>query len=118
MPPANPHFTLPFQFISDGTGSLSVAVAEQESVAEIATCGEAVIRTVQGQRTTMPEFGRPEFEFNGDPAFVRSAIVSALSEFEPRVESLVTSEIDPTDEELQLVRALIAPRDGEEGDII
>lgn len=92
-------------------------VAEQESVSEIASCCEAVIRTVQGQRTTMPEFGRPQFEFNSDPAFVRTAIAGALTEFEPRVESLVSAAPDPSDVEIQTVRALIAPRDAEEGEV-
>ena len=113
----HPHFTLPFRFEPTGTGALGAAVAEQESVAEIASCCEAVIRTVQGQRTTMPEFGRPELEFNSDPDFVRTALAAALTEFEPRVESLITAVPDPTDVELQVVRALIAPRDSEEGEV-
>ena len=96
---------------------ISAEVAEQESVAEIASCCEAIIRTVQGERTTMPEFGRPELEFNSDPAFVRTAIAGALTEFEPRVESLVNAAPDPSDVEIQTVRALIAPRDTEEGDV-
>lgn len=114
MPVELPHFTLPFQFTEAG----AVTVAEQESVAEIASCCEAIIRTVQGQRTTMPEFGRPEFEFSGDPRFVRTALASALTEFEPRVESLVSAEYDDTDTELQIVKALIAPRAGEEGEVV
>lgn len=117
MPPTNPHFTLPFRFVPNNQGGgYGAAVAEQESIAEIASCCEAVIRTVQGQRTTLPEFGRPELEFNSDPDFVRTALASALTEWEPRVESLITAESDTTDVEIQMVKALIAPRDGEEGE--
>jgi phage baseplate assembly protein W len=91
-----------------------VAVAEQESAAEIVSCCEVILRTTQGQRTSYPEFGRPELEFT-DPAFTRTAVASALVTFEPRVESLVTSEPDASDPEIAIVRALVAPRDAEEG---
>lgn len=109
-----PHFTLPFRWARGTHGGLAVAVAEQESVAEIASCCEAILRTTQGQRTSLPEFGHPELEF-ADPAFTRTAVASALVTFEPRVEAMVTAEPDPTDPEIELVRALIAPRDMEEG---
>lgn len=112
-----PHFTLPFQWARGVQGGVQVSVAEQESVAEIAGCAEAIIRTVQGQRTSLPEFGRPELEFATDPDFVRTSLATALIAFEPRVESLIASEPDPNDPELQIVRALIAPRDTEEGDV-
>jgi hypothetical protein len=63
----------------------------------------------------MPEFGRPELEFS-DPHFSQEAVASALVTFEPRVESLVTATPDDTDPEIQIVRALIAPRDTSEGE--
>lgn len=110
-----PHFTLPFRW-DIGPSGTSAAVAEQESVQEIASCCEAIIRTVQGQRTTLPAFGRPELEFNTSPAWVRSVLAAALLEWEPRVESLIGAAPDPDDEELQVVRALIAPSDNQEGD--
>lgn len=111
-----PHFTLPFQWTRDPLGGLSAAVAEQESTPEIAGCCEAIIRTVQGQRTSLPAFGRPEFEFNTDPAFARTSIAAALVEWEPRVQSLITAAPDPYDNEVQMVRALIAPHDTVEGE--
>jgi hypothetical protein len=112
-----PHFTLPFQFVSAGSGTAAAAVAEQESTDEIAACCEAVIRTVQGQRSSMPQFGRPEYEFNTDPDFVRSSLAAALLEFEPRVESLIDAEPDTDDNEVQIVRALLAPRDQQESEV-
>lgn len=111
-----PHFTLPFRWDIGPGGHASAAVAEQESVQEITSCCEAVIRTVQGQRTTLPAFGRPELEFNTSPAWVRSVLAGALLEWEPRVESLIAAAPDPDDSEIQIVRALIAPSDNEEGD--
>jgi phage baseplate assembly protein W len=92
-----------------------VSTAEQESIAEVAACCECIVRTVQGQRTSMPEFGRPELEFS-DPQFAQAAVASALVSFEPRVETMVTADPDESDPEIQIVRALIAPRDTAEGE--
>ena len=111
-----PHFKLPFRFEPSGLGGLAAGVCEQESIDEIGGCCEAILRTVQGQRTTLPEFGRPELEFNTDPASVRAALAGALLEWEPRVQSLITDYPDADDEGVQVVRALIAPADDEEGD--
>ena len=111
-----PHFTLPFQFVPSGAGGLAAAVAEQESIDEIGTCVEVVIRTVQGQRTTLPDFGVPELEFNTDPELTAAAVRSAVIEWEPRAEALVSDVPDADDAEVQVIRALIAPADNEEGD--
>lgn len=111
MPIEVPHFALPFQFAPGGGGTVAALQVEQESTAEIGACCEAIIRTVQGQRTTLPAFGRPELEFITTPDAIRSVIASALQAFEPRVDALVTSAIDPDDEMVQAVRALIAPAD-------
>lgn len=111
-----PHFTLPFRWTQDPLGGLSAAIADQESIDEIASCVEAIIRTVQGQRTTLPEFGIPELEFNTDAQTAAATIAAAVIEFEPRVEALITGAIDPTDVETQTIRALLAPADDEEGD--
>lgn len=113
-----PHFSLPFAWVTSGSGGVCARVNEQESVAEIAACCEAVIRTVQGERTSLPEFGRPELEFSNDPAMTQAALQQALITFEPRVESLITAGIDPDDPEVQVVRALLSPIDREEGDTV
>jgi phage baseplate assembly protein W len=111
-----PHFTLPFQWVAAGVGDMTAAVADQETIAEIGACVEAIIRTVQGQRTTLPEFGHPELEFNVDPELARSMLAQAIVEFEPRVMALVEAYPDADDVEVQTVRALIAPADDELGD--
>lgn len=116
MPTELPHFNLPFAFVAEGTGGLVADVCDQESVAEIGACCEAILRTVQGERTTLSDFGRPELEFNGDPELVRATLAAALLEWEPRVAALVTAWPDPDDESVQVIRALIAPADSEEGD--
>ena len=111
-----PHFTLPFQWVPADGGGMTAAVAEQESIAEIGSCVEAIVRTVQGQRTTLPAFGHPELEFNTDAELTRAVLAQALVEWEPRVTSFITAASDPTDVDVQIVRALIAPADNEEGD--
>ena len=112
-----PHFSLPFAWVTSGAGGVCAREVEQESVAEIAGCGEAVIRTVQGERTSLPEFGRPELEFNSNPALTQAALTQALLTFEPRLQSLITAGVDPDDPEVQMVRALLSPIDREEGDL-
>ena len=112
-----PHFSLPFAWVTSGTGGVCARVNEQESQAEIAACCEAIIRTVQGERTSLPDFGRPELEFNGNPALTRAALSQALTTFEPRVQALITADVNPADVEMQLVQAILSPTDREEGDV-
>lgn len=110
-----PHFTLPFQWALAPEGGLAARECEQESLEEIGACCEAILRTVQGQRTTLPQFGRPQLEFNTNAQVVRATLTQALREFEPRVAPLVTAASSPDDELVQIVQALLAPADNEEG---
>jgi hypothetical protein len=112
-----PHFTLPFQWATATTGGLAARECEQVSALEIGSCAEAVIRTVQGQRTTRPTFGRPQLEFNTSPQITRAVLAQALRDQEPRVEALLTAEPAPDDELVQVVRALISPADEQEGEL-
>jgi hypothetical protein len=112
-----PHFTLPFEWATAPTGGLAARECEQESALEVGACAEAIIRTVQGQRTTLPSFGRPQLEFNTSAAMTRAVLAQALRDQEPRVEALVTAEPSPGDELVQEVRALIAPADEQEGEL-
>jgi phage baseplate assembly protein W len=106
-----PHFTIPFQWVPSGTGGVTAQTAEQESTDEIGSCCEAIIRTVQGQRTTLPAFGRPELEFITTPDAIRAVLAQALQAFEPRVSALIVDYIDPDDDLVQVIRTLISPAD-------
>jgi phage baseplate assembly protein W len=112
-----PHFTLPFRFVTAGSGGLAAEECEQESATELSACCEAIIRTVQGQRTTLPDFGRPQLEFNATPELTVAALTQALLVHEPRVQSLITAAPDPDDIELQAVRVLLTAFDRELGDV-
>jgi phage baseplate assembly protein W len=108
-----PHFALPFQWAPADQGGLAAREVDQESIDEIGGCAEAILRTVVGERSTLPEFGRPQLEFNTDPELTRSQLADALIRWEPRVSSLITDNPDPADVETQVVRALISPADPE-----
>jgi hypothetical protein len=75
-----PHFGQPFRLEGD-----HFAVTEQESANEVADCVELTLRTVQGERRTLPAFGRPDFlEFTSDRELALSETQSAIEEHEPR----------------------------------
>ena len=109
-----PHLALPFTWTRGLGGTLTAAVTEQESTDELADCAAAIIRTVQGQRSTLPDFGRPQLEFASSVELTNAALAGALLEWEPRLSALVTGELDPDDPELQRIRALLSPADDQE----
>jgi hypothetical protein len=111
-----PHFTLPFQWSPAPEGGLCARECEQESALEIGSCAEAIIRTVQGQRTTLPRFGRPQLEFNTSANVTRAVLAQALRDQEPRVEAIVNAEPSAADELVQMVQALLSPADEQEGE--
>jgi phage baseplate assembly protein W len=82
--PDVPKLSLPFRFHHQGVGTGLVAhVAEQDSLEEIVSCVEAVIRTVQGTRIEEPEFGLPDLAFSLghiDPTIIEEA----AARWEPR----------------------------------
>jgi phage baseplate assembly protein W len=78
-----PHFSLPFRF-----GGPAAAVAEQDSLEEIADCCAAVLRCPLGFRVELPEFGLPDQTFLNQPQ--RREIREALATWEPRAATLLT----------------------------
>lgn len=111
-----PHFALPFRFEDRGDGILAVVVTEQDSSAEVADCVETAIRTTAGQRTALPEFGRPQtLEFSTDPGFARAQLAQALELAEPRAVPIIAAETDPYDEgQLRLRTMFSYEQEGEE----
>lgn len=105
-----PHFALPFRFELGGSDVVAAAVTEQDSVEEIADCVECTIRTVAGERTTLPEFGRPEtLEFTINRELARAQLTQALNEAEPRAISIVQGDdVDPADPGVLRLRAMFS----------
>jgi phage baseplate assembly protein W len=85
-----PHFALPFRFDTLRGGERAVPVTEQDTNEEIGDCVELTLRTEQGQRQTMPSFGRPEsLAFTSDRQLVQSQVQNTVDEHEPRVRAVV-----------------------------
>jgi len=99
MPPTNPHFSLPFRFVGMRSGEQVIPTVEDGSLDELGDCVELTLRTEQGQRRTIPAFGRPQtLAFMTDRELARSVVQQAVDESEPRVAAYVQSaDIDPAD---------------------
>lgn len=83
-----PKLKVPFSI--SGT---SAEVVEQDSVDELAQCVEAIVRTPTGFRESQPEYGMddPTFTEGGlDPEDIQDI----CSVWEPRVSTLISSEMD------------------------
>jgi len=103
-----PHFGIPFQFARARGGIKYVPVTEQDSIQEIGDCVELILRTVQGQRQTIPEFGRPEtLEFTADRELARVQTQAAVDLSEPRVQTVIYAPpVDPADQGLLRLMAM------------
>lgn len=101
------HFALPFRFVVDPMGGQGAATTVQDTTAEIADCVELAVRTVAGERLTLPSFGRPEaLEFTVEPDLARSQLQIAIDEAEPRARAIVDGDYDPTDPATLRIRAM------------
>jgi phage baseplate assembly protein W len=113
--PANPHFSLPFRFERLADGTQRTAVTEQDTALEIGDAVELTLRTIQGERATLPGFGRPEsLLFTLDRDLARSMVQEAIDDAEPRVRALVeAAPIDTQDPGLLRLIALYDIGEGE-----
>lgn len=102
------HFGLPFRFEQLRSGEQVIAVTEQDTTAEIADCVELTLRSEQGERRTLPSYGRPQMlAFTHDRDLAQSVIQQTILDAEPRVRALVEqAAIDPEDEGLLRLLAM------------
>lgn len=100
-----PHFDLPFRYV----GSAPV-VAEQDSLADIINCVEAILLTVEGQRTEIPEFGIPDQVFQVQPLHLDAVLASVLA-FEPRANVVFDQYPDKADALIAHVIANVTKRE-------
>src|SRR5262245_40413957 len=61
-----PHFDLPFRF-AYRSGKPSVVVVDQDTNDDVFNCVVAIVRTYEGFRPEMPDFGLPEQVFMVQP---------------------------------------------------
>jgi hypothetical protein len=104
------HFAVPFRFVrARAGGGLAAATNPEGSTEEIADCVEMALRTVQGQRTSLPTFGRPDsLEFANDPAVVAAGLAVTIDDAEPRARGVVDGEHDPRDPGAMRIQAMFS----------
>jgi phage baseplate assembly protein W len=85
-----PHFSLPLRF------GPQAAVAEQDSIDEIADAALAVILCPVGYRVELPEFGLPDVVFSS-PVVDTDDIRTAIEAWEPRAQVALDQHPDALD---------------------
>ncbi len=106
-----PHFAYPFRFAQPGSGQAGltpqIAVQEQDSVDEIATCVNSILLCPVGFRDELVEFGivDPTFSVRVD----LDALADAIELWEPRARA-VLSEVNTVDELLTQIQTLVTVR--------
>jgi phage baseplate assembly protein W len=103
-----PHWSMPFRFEVLRSGEQIVPVNEQDTVADVADCVELTLRTEQGERRTLPEFGRPQMlAFTTNRELAAGMVQQAITDAEPRARALVeAAPVDPSDEGLLRLLAM------------
>lgn len=86
-----PHFAFPFH-LEDGRA----AVVEQDSVDDVATCVEVLLRTNEGERLEVPEYGLRDLVFQ--VGFDHPAIRAEIERWEPRASVVIDSAPDVADD--------------------
>lgn len=110
------HFALPFRFVRASGGGLHAATHPEGSADEIADCVELALRTVQGQRASLPTFGRPDaLEFGTSPAVLAAMLATTIDEAEPRARGVVDGDFDPNDPGVARLHAMFELTYIEEG---
>ena len=115
-PPAPQHFTLPFDWRRQPDLTVAAASNDQDSVADVTACVEAIVRTMQGERDALPTFGRPAILFDTDEQGAVTDLRQAIDAHEDRVQSLVELDLDDVDPALWHLRAMyqIGPDQGDQ----
>lgn len=87
-----PHFDLPFRLTPSGA-----VLVEQDTYEDVANCVEAIVRTPQGWRDEMPDFGIPSYEFDEQPILKHSELQNIIHAQESRATVDVSEMVDPGD---------------------
>lgn len=82
-----PHFAVPFR------RGRSIAAVDQDSDEDLLACVWAICSTEIGSRDEAPEFGVEDLAFQSEET-VRTEVIEAVREWEPRVEIAMTTEIE------------------------
>jgi hypothetical protein len=112
-----PHWSMPFRFDYLRSGEAFIPTNEQDTSDEIADAVWLTLQTEQGQRSTLPPFGRPRhLAFLVDGEMMRAGIQAAVDENEPRAAAIIQrTPLDPDDHGRQRLLALLEIAHLEEG---
>jgi phage baseplate assembly protein W len=99
-----PHFALPFRIENGGA-----VVNDQDTTDDVVTCVLAILLCPTGYRVELPEFGidDPAFREGGPDA---EAIAAAIQVWEPRADTLTSTQRDALDELAYDVSILLGTR--------
>lgn len=80
---------------------------EQDSSDDVADCVEMTLRTVQGERRTLPSFGRSDLlEFTTDRDLAQAQVQQAVDDAEPRARAYVERDDAEADAGILRLRAM------------
>lgn len=96
----NPHFKLPFVFGE---------YVEQDHLDDVAQCVEAILRTEQGDRLALPEFGLVDGTFTEGGVDLEE-IKATILEWEPRAEVLLERRPELLEELVDRIRIEVRER--------
>lgn len=88
-----PHLNLPMSFAPGG----HAAVVEQNSVADVTNCVQAIVRTERGSRLYVPKFGIDDQTFRNQPLDL-DLIRSQVHDTEPRAALALGQQPDQFDQ--------------------
>lgn len=99
-----PHFSLPFTVASG-----QAVVVEQDTTDDVVACVVAILLCPRGYRTELPGFGLD------DPTFTEArpdidAITRAITEWEPRADTVLATEPDDFDALVHYVSIYLGTR--------
>ena len=93
-----PHLTLPFRFAPGGHALEN----EQDSLEDVASCCEAILRCPLGYRPEIPDFGCADQTFA--LTIDRVYLADVITRYEPRASPQIETGRDPLDDALARVR--------------
>lgn len=99
-----PHFKLPFEIHNN-----KVIEVEQDSIAEVAGCVEAVLRYPIGYRVERPDFGIPDYAFSQSGTSIE-AVETAIALWEPRADATIDHNLDVLDDLIDRIRVSVSGR--------
>lgn len=100
-----PQFDLPFRFVNG-----KEVVVEQDSDEDVENCVEAILRTVQGDREDLPDFGILDMTFRPQPLNLDLVVADILAN-EPRAQVLIEQHPDIVSSLIARVQVQVATRE-------